>query len=169
MKYKNIKESFDDKYEIVEEIDCWVWIASILKMGYGCIRWDNKTHYAHRISYEIHNGEIPEGMHVLHKCDNRFCVNPDHLFLGNNQDNINDSVNKGRRKGITRNRPSGLKYNLTKKHKLSALNKMKITEDDINNIREEYSKGNTTHIKLANKYNVSDTCIYRIVNNLGLY
>jgi hypothetical protein len=71
---------------------CWIWTAAN-KDGYG--RYSNSG-YAHRISWEMHFGKIPAGMFVCHKCDNPPCVNPDHLFLGTNQDNVNDMRAKGR-------------------------------------------------------------------------
>jgi hypothetical protein len=59
----------------------------------------------------VFKGAIPPGIHVLHECDIGACINPAHLFLGTNTDNIEDSMNKGRRKGVTRKRPCGLRYN----------------------------------------------------------
>lgn len=64
--------------------------------GYGQIHKDGKTAYAHRVAYEIANGPIPDGLFVCHSCDNRKCMNPEHLFLGTYLDNIGDMVGKNR-------------------------------------------------------------------------
>jgi hypothetical protein len=93
---KTAKERFDSKWEEDELRGCWLWTAACYGTGYGVLRVNGRNHHAHRMSWRFHRGEIPEGMHVLHKCDVRSCVNPDHLFLGTNDDNIQDCISKGR-------------------------------------------------------------------------
>ena len=79
---------------------CWEWQGSRLPSGYGTIHLrgcgENENHRAHRLSWFLHFGIIPDGMMVLHKCDNTRCCNPAHLFLGSNLDNMLDMVKKGR-------------------------------------------------------------------------
>lgn len=75
---------------------CWRWGGVIKQDGYGVIIIKSKETRAHRLSWQIHNGEIADGLFVLHQCDNRSCVNPNHLFLGNHVANMLDMVSKGR-------------------------------------------------------------------------
>lgn len=85
----------------VEKTDgCWEWTAFVHPKGYGMFGVGREARRAHRVSYEIANGPIPDGLCVCHSCDNRRCVRPDHLFLGTNQDNVDDKMRKGRGKNL---------------------------------------------------------------------
>lgn len=76
--------------------DCWEWQGHRMKFGYGVIRHDGRIRKAHRVSFALNNGALPEEMMVCHRCDNPACVRPDHLFLGTQQDNMDDRMAKGR-------------------------------------------------------------------------
>lgn len=81
---------------------CWEWTGQIGKRGYGMLsvprRYGTRNQYAHRVSWLLHHGPIPEGLSVLHRCDNPKCIRPDHLFLGTQGTNVRDCVAKGRQR-----------------------------------------------------------------------
>lgn len=80
---------------VVRNGTCLEWTGAI-RSGYGCLKVGEKIVSAHRYSYEIHIGKIPTGMMVCHRCDNKKCINPNHLFLGTAKDNVRDAIQKGR-------------------------------------------------------------------------
>jgi hypothetical protein len=139
----NLKDRFFSKVFKNSKTGCWEWTAQKDKDGYGRISFCCKPHLAHRISFEIHHGEIPGGMMVLHRCDNRPCVNPDHLFLGDHLSNMADMALKGRS-------PSGAYH-----HRPCAV----LTEKDVLEIKS--AKG-VTQRTLAAQYGVGQDQISRI-------
>jgi hypothetical protein len=112
---------------------CWLWGASLDKLGYGKLTHHRRTYFAHRYSWIIHRGEIPLGMHVLHRCDTRACVNPEHLFLGTPADNAHDRDRKGRNTG-------------------------KLTKPEVQAIRADFR----VHREIAKDYGVSRIAIVNI-------
>jgi len=131
--------------EILGENDCWEWKACKHKSGYGIATGIHKRcEYAHRVSWEITNGEIPYKMEVCHKCDNPSCVNPSHLFLGTHKENMNDRDAKGRNR-----RWVGIKASY----------------EVIKEIRTTHSKGGFTNREIARMFGFSQPYISRIVNN----
>jgi hypothetical protein len=100
MPIKPLSQRFEEHHITVPECGCWLWTGSLMPKGYGflVVKRNKKMHTisAHRLSWQLHLGEIPAGLNVLHKCDVRCCVNPNHLFLGTSKDNTQDMINKGR-------------------------------------------------------------------------
>ena len=78
---------------------CWMWTAAKAGRGYGVLRFRGRQWYAHRVSWVVYRGEIPQNICVLHRCDTPGCINPEHLFLGSYQDNSRDASCKGRLPG----------------------------------------------------------------------
>jgi hypothetical protein len=92
----SVQELLEHNTIPVPECGCWVWIGAVHKTGYGHVHRDRKLWKVHRLSWIHYVGPIPEGADVLHKCDLRPCINPDHLYLGNDLDNARDREQRGR-------------------------------------------------------------------------
>ena len=88
--------NFKAKFIEGNENDCWEWQAALDGKGYGQLRYHYKQYIASRIAWEVYRGEIPKDRLVLHKCDNRKCVNPNHLYIGTHSDNMSDKVTRNR-------------------------------------------------------------------------
>lgn len=129
---------------------CWIWSGAThrKRWGYGLIRGykSRPNWYAHRLSYRIHHGPIPDGADVMHSCDNRLCVNPDHLSVGSRAQNMRDAQTRNRTTKGTRNSNSKL-YNAR-----------------IVQIRKRYSANpNLTFRELGRMYGVSADTVWKIV------
>lgn len=93
-KIERLKKFFDK--HVIRQDGCWGWKGSIAGGGYPMLMFGHKQMNANRISFLLHNGELKDDIWVLHKCDNKICTNPDHLFLGTPRDNTLDKIQKGR-------------------------------------------------------------------------
>lgn len=152
----------------VEKIDapdgCWIWVGSLTRKGYGHFRVGDKLQSTHRISYNIHVGAVPKGLFVLHKCDVRNCIRAEHLFLGTNQDNMDDMVKKKRYfTGVTDNAPKPPVLNL---HNVPAGEKTynaKLTEWDVRAIHRLYKDEGWSQSKLAKQFCVGQMQVCRIL------
>jgi hypothetical protein len=137
---------------------CWEWTACLFHNGYGQIRIAGKNRGAHRVSWEMAHGPIPPETQVLHHCDNRRCVRPDHLFLGTHTDNMRDMSTKGRgRPGLTvkpERAPRGVRNGNSK-----------LTEDDVREIRH-LSQGGVSYADIAIEFGVTAGLIGHIVRRL---
>ena len=153
---KTPEERFHEKYVPDPNSGCWHWISAMSggkKKGYPAIHLNKKKTLAHRYSYELHVGPIPDGLYVLHKCDTPLCVNPNHLFLGTHKDNMEDMTRKGR----------------SQDQKGEKNNRKKLNEADIINIRAIYKYCDVTHQRLADIYNVSRRTIGKIIDGTRWY
>lgn len=141
--------SFWDKIIPEPNSGCWLWVGHLHRLGYGVIGRYGKAWKAHRWSWEINKGTIPRGKMVLHTCDIRCCVNPDHLFIGTQDDNMKDAARKGRiRTGDKRGSKNG-----------GAV----LTEGKVLEIRKLYSEG-WMQSDLYRKFKVSPMAINRVVH-----
>lgn len=139
MRKRNI-EDFKSKILIMES-GCWEWQGYISKKGYGRTKFLNKEWLAHRLFYTLIHGDIPDGKVIMHNCDNRKCVNPEHLVCGTQQQNIQDRNNKKRTaKGIKSGRAV-------------------LTEEEVIYIRNSDKR----KPQLAKQFNVERSTIARII------
>lgn len=139
--------AFWDKVLIKSPDECWNWQAGKTSDGYGKYGSHKRNILAHRFSWELHFGKIPDGLNVCHSCDNPACCNPKHLFIGTQQDNVTDRENKGRG-----NRAKG------EMHGMAKLSLSQVLE-----IRQRYATGTISQSKLGKEYGVTQPMIGFIV------
>lgn len=129
---------------------CWVWQASKDTRGYGHVWFDGQLFRAHRVAWELTNGPIPEGLVVLHECDFRPCVNPKHLRLGTQRDNIHDAIAKGRNVTLP-----GTKNG-----------RAQLTEDQVREIRRRHAAGECVRT-FAQEYGVAESTVYHVTQQIS--
>lgn len=149
---RNTAEDFWSK--VKKTAGCWLWTASTVGFGYGQFRINMRMVQAHRFSWELTNGAIPDGLCVLHRCDEPRCVRPDHLFLGTPADNNADRDAKGRRVVSHAPRPSTCGE---RNHKA------KLRADQVVEIRARHAAGAANQKQLAKQYGVTPNLIGLIV------
>ena len=140
-----MQQEFWKRAQIGSPDACWEWQASRLQ-GYGVFNLRRKGERAHRVAWELTHGPIPEGLSVCHRCDNPPCVNPAHLFLGTQADNIADRHRKGRSRGVPGERH----------------HKAKLTEADVLSIRQLYPYCSISEI--SREFGVRRATVYAIVH-----
>ena len=123
---------------VIASNECWEWIGGINNVGYGQLTIDGKTDVAHRISFRVFKGKDPGKLYVCHKCDNRKCINPDHLFLGTALDNILDAQKKGRLNRIPWGRGTDMPNSV-------------LNDDIVDKMRAAYDNGETAK-SIAGRY-----------------
>lgn len=149
--YKSFIIRFIEKIRINDITDCWEWIGGKNDDGYGNFYVKGKGILkAHKISYIIHIGDIPEGMCVCHHCDNPSCVNPYHLFLGTRKDNMQDMSEK--------------KRYVVPKLKGEKCGASKLSDKQVEEMRKIYSEIKISTRKLGELFGISQPQACRIVN-----
>jgi hypothetical protein len=138
---------FSSHCKIDDVTGCWIWTGFMNYSGYGMATVHQKAMRAHRYSWIIHKGDIPKGMCVLHKCDNRGCVNPSHLWIGSHADNMRDMCRKGRQN-----------FQLRPEDQLS------LTIQQIAEIRKTYVPRKMSQERLAKKFGVSRSTICNVLS-----
>jgi hypothetical protein len=141
---RQLSERFWEK--VLKTDSCWLWIAGHNSAGYGWFNIAGKCNLAHRAAWELSVGSIPEGLDVLHRCDIPACVNPDHLFLGTQLENIADMRQKGRGRAGVGERHRSAKY----------------TEAFIRLVRQLHANGASTK-QLAGQFGVNPSTMYDIL------
>lgn len=145
------KLAFMAKVSICPTSGCWIWKGATANCKrYGSVGLAGKSYLAHRAAFLLFKEIDPLDLCVCHKCDNGFCVNPDHLFIGTQLDNVNDMEQKHRSK-----HPKGESHG-----------RAKLSFVQVQSIRDKYSLGFSIR-KLATEFNVARPTIARIVNNTG--
>jgi hypothetical protein len=138
---------------------CWLWRGSKLTRGYGLVGTGRAVErLAHRMSYRLHTGPIPAGLMVLHRCDVRACVNPEHLFLGTALDNTHDALSKGR---LARGRRHGTRTMPASVARGERAYGARMTAATVRDLRARHARGESARV-LAGEFGISSSQATRI-------
>jgi hypothetical protein len=159
----SLEERFWSKVMRGADGECWEWQGG-RDHGYGSIGRGKGSVRANRLSWELHNGPIPDGKHVLHTCDNRSCCNPAHLYIGTDVENARDRVERGRAKGPSGPivRAPGWNRKVRDDDRRGGIRKF--TDEREQEIAARYRAGGVSKSALAREYGVSQPTITAIVN-----
>lgn len=166
--YCELSLAFAARVRQDETSHCWLWSGSRQRTGYGGLSHARKRLLAHRVSYELHTGPIPAGFCILHACDNPPCVNPRHLLLGTQRENVRDRDRKGRGNTLGRStpedrRPRGPRHGSATHPERFRRTGPLLSDEAARDIRDRYGRGGTTHAELAARYGVSLSAIGAVV------
>lgn len=157
--------------------DCWLWLGAKNQDGYGHFKVGNRAISAHRIAYVLKVGSIPTGVSILHSCDNRACVRPDHLFMGTQLDNVTDMMRKGRGNKASGDRNASrlypgihcwgprhtLRLHPERQARGERVNNAKLEAAQVLEIRRRWKAGEASQHALAGEYGVTLSAIHSIV------
>lgn len=139
-------ETFFEEYSdaiVKREDGCWEWTMSTTSAGYPQFTFEKEPHYGHRVAI---SDKLEDGDHALHHCDNKRCVNPDHLYSGDQSDNMRDSFERGTHDFSGENH-----------------NQSKLTNEDVREIRRQHETEDITQAELADEFDIDSSVISRIV------
>lgn len=151
----DLEKLFWSRIDVKDSESCWEWKGGTIADGYGKFWLNGKNVAAHRIAWTLHyKQKIPEGMHILHHCDNRLCCNHNHLYCGTNADNMRDMVKRGR---------SSINY------PEKCVNNVRLYDEEVWLVKKLWLSDKISQSKISKMFKVSQATISRIVNNINTY
>lgn len=141
------EERLQKQIDRTDQSGCWLWIGPRTTKGYASTSWQGRFRQVHRMLWEREHGPVPAGLYVLHHCDVRHCVNPAHLYVGTQTDNMRDMVVRGRK-------PS---------RKGERNGRCKVSEDTVRTIRRRYAAGGVSLRALGDEYGLTMSVVHKIV------